>query len=46
MWEFDGEETRETLAFAWTPRLVLVEVDSRRFGVGGAWLLPADVERM
>jgi hypothetical protein len=46
VWELDGEERVETLAFAYTPRLVLVEVDSRRFGVGGAWLLPADVERL
>jgi hypothetical protein len=46
VWELDGEEVAETLAFAWTPRLVAVEVDSRRFGVGGAWLLPADVERL
>lgn len=46
VWELDGEEVTETLATAWTPRLVLVDVDSRRFGVGGAWLLPGDVERI
>ncbi|MFB7798917.1 hypothetical protein [Isoptericola sp. NPDC056134] len=46
VWELDGEEVVETLAFAWTPRLVCVEVDSRRYGVGGAWLAPADVERV
>lgn len=45
VWEVDGEELAETVAVAWTSRLVLVEVDSRRFGIGGAWLDPADVRR-
>lgn len=45
VWEDDGEERMPTLAFAWTPDRVLVEISDARYGLRGAWLTPADVER-
>ncbi|MFC7021670.1 hypothetical protein ACFQHV_00900 [Promicromonospora thailandica] len=46
VWEIDGEEYRDTLAYAWAPRrLVLVEVlDDRRL-THGVWLHVSDVRR-
>lgn len=47
VWEGDGEEYRDTVALAWTPRLVLVRVeDPRRGQIHGVWLSPADVHRL
>jgi hypothetical protein len=44
-WERDGREVVETLAYGWSvrPRLVLVEVRSRRCRFLGAWIAPWDL---
>lgn len=42
----DGEQVVTTIAYAWTTRLVLVEVSDPRAPIRGTWLAPADVERM
>lgn len=46
VWERDGEEVLDTVAVAWTSRLVLVRVSDSRAVVRGAWLVPTDVERI
>ena len=46
VWEHDGEETRETEAWAWTRDLVLVYVRDTRVQVNGAWLAAQDVQRV
>ncbi len=45
VWEVDGEEHLETVATAWTRRLVLVDVSDRRNRITAAWLELADVRR-
>ncbi len=45
VWERDGEEWVDTFAFAWTARLVLVELSDPRHEIRGVWLVPQDVER-
>ncbi|WP_152190717.1 hypothetical protein [Georgenia satyanarayanai] len=45
VWEHDGEEHLETVAWAWTSRSVLVEVHDRRRQTIGVWLPARDVRR-
>jgi hypothetical protein len=46
VWERDGEEHRDTVAYAWAPRrLVLVEVLDDRLLTHGVWLDASDVRR-
>lgn len=46
VWERDGIEYRDTIAYAWAPRrLVLVEVLDLRRWAKGAWLHVADAPR-
>lgn len=45
VWERDGEEWFDTYAFAWTSRLVLVQLADPRYLFRGVWLDPSDVER-
>lgn len=45
VWEHDGEEFCDTVARAYTTRLVLVDVLDRRRLVHGVWLRPSDVTR-
>ncbi|MEE6273547.1 hypothetical protein V2J56_09330 [Georgenia sp. MJ206] len=45
VWEDDGVELLDTLATAWTARLVLVDVSDRRNRINAAWLALADVRR-
>lgn len=45
VWERDGDEVVETNAFAWVPRLVLVELRDARYRFCGVWLERADVRR-
>lgn len=46
VWERDGEELVETVAQAWTSRLVLVTLSDRRAELRGVWLDPRDVQRL
>lgn len=46
VWERDGEEFRDTVAYAWAPRgLVLVEVLDRRWRTHGVWLHVSDAPK-
>lgn len=45
VWEHDGEQWIDTVAFAWTSRLVLVQLVDQRYLFRGVWLDPSDVER-
>lgn len=46
VWERDGVEYRDTIAYAWAPRgLVLVEVLDRRRTTHGVWLHVSDAPR-
>jgi hypothetical protein len=45
VWEKDGEEFLDTAAFAWTSRLVLVQLADPRYLFRGVWLDPSDVKR-
>lgn len=44
-WERDGLEHLDTVAWAWTARAVLVEVNDRRRQTIGVWLPLSDVTR-
>lgn len=46
VWQRDGEEQVQTVARAWTSRLVLVELSDARSTFRGVWLDPGDVERL
>lgn len=45
VWEHDGEERLDTLAWAWTRGAVLVELHDRRRQTIGVWLPARDVRR-
>ncbi len=45
VWECDGVEQLETVAWAWTTRAVLVELHDRRRQTIGVWIPVADVSR-
>lgn len=45
VWERDGLELLDTVAYAWAGRLVLVEVLDHRRQIHGAWLHVSDVRR-
>jgi len=45
VWEREGEERIDTIAGAWTSRLVLVQLADSRYRFRGVWLDPSDVER-
>lgn len=45
VWERDGLEVRDTIAYAWFGRKVLVEVRDHRRYVHGVWLHASDVRR-
>jgi len=45
VWERDGTELLDTVAYAWAGRLVLVEVLDRRRFTHGVWLHASDVRR-
>ncbi|WP_159794423.1 hypothetical protein [Puerhibacterium puerhi] len=45
VWERDGEERIETVAYAYTRELALVRVSDPRSRFAGCWLTPADVRR-
>lgn len=45
LWQHDGAERVDTLATAWTARLVLVRVDDPRHRIRAAWLAGRDVHR-
>jgi len=46
VWEDDGLELRDTIAYAWFGRKVLVEVRDRRHQTNGTWLHVSDVRRL
>lgn len=46
VWERDGQEFIETVAHAWTSRLVLVMLSDPRAELRGVWLDPGDVQRL
>jgi hypothetical protein len=45
VWERDGAEQLDTVATAWTRRLVLVDVTDARVMVNGVWVGVGDVRR-
>ena len=45
VWERDGVEHLDTVAWAWTSRSVLVELHDRRRQTIGVWLAAHDVRR-
>lgn len=45
VWASSGVQLVDTLAEAWTCRIVLVHVEDRRLRVKGVWVLVADVCR-
>lgn len=46
VWERDGAEYRDTIAYAWAPRgLVLVEILDERLENHGVWLHVSDAPR-
>lgn len=45
-WQHDGEEYLHTIAYAWTPGIILVEILDHRLPVHGEWLPIQDVERL
>ena len=45
VWEHDGVEHVDTVAWGWTSRAVLVEMHDRRRQTIGVWLPPRDVRR-
>lgn len=45
VWERDGLELLDTIAYAWWGRLVLVEVLDRRRHIHGVWVHVSDVHR-
>lgn len=46
VWEHDGEQLVNTVAYAYTTRAALVRLADDRQPTLGAWLLPGDVRRV
>lgn len=44
-WARDGEEQLDTVAIAWSGRIVLVRIEDPRRQTNGVWLDAADVKR-
>lgn len=45
VWEFDGQECLDTLAWDWVDRDVLVDVPGPRLQVAAVWLAAGDLRR-